>query len=174
MRFLGRKLTSSLKAEVMSDDKRVPTTLRGRPQGRRVKHRVAQNWIKFYDKWSVLRVETVINNPRDFRILRVVKTAQGRKERRWVPMTKGVANLWRYVEVGRQSNERYLGALAQARVGGKAVAELDSLCQGGVVQGRRYSRFNPVSDQDCALFAAALAGSGQRTGVALTRRGVCA
>jgi hypothetical protein len=156
LRFLGRKCVVA--AEVVSDDKRVPTTSRGRPEGRRVKHRVAKNWIKFYDKWSVLRVETVINNPSDFRILKVVKTPRGRKTRRWMPMRKGVANLWRYVEVGRQSNERYLGALAQARVKGKDVAELDGLCQGRVVQGRRYGRFNPVSDQDCALFAAALAG----------------
>jgi hypothetical protein len=156
MRFLGR--TCVITAEVVSDDKRVPTTRRGRPEGRRVKHRVAQNWIKFYDKWSVLRVETVINKPSDFRILRVVKTPRGRKTRRWMPMRKGVANLWRYLEVGRQANERYLGALAHARVRGKAVAELDSLCQSRVVEGKRYGRFNPVSDQDCALFAAVLAG----------------
>jgi len=41
-----------------------------RPEGRRIKHRIRQNWLKLYDKWSVLRVETVINNPADFRVLR--------------------------------------------------------------------------------------------------------
>ena len=30
------------------------------------------NWVKVYDKASVLRVETIINNPREFRILRVI------------------------------------------------------------------------------------------------------
>jgi hypothetical protein len=89
MRFLGRKLNGTFKAEVVSDDKKVPTTLRGRPEGRRIKHRVARNWIKFYDKWSVLRVETVINNPGDFRILRVVTAPKGRKKRRWMRMAKG-------------------------------------------------------------------------------------
>ena len=158
MRFLGRKITNNFKADVVSDDKRVPTTLRGRPEGRRVKHRVGRNWIKFYDKWSVLRVETVINNPRDFRIFRVVKTLRGRKQWRWMPMAKGVANLWRYVDVGHQSNKRYLEGLSQAHLKGKAIAELDSLCHGRVTQGRQYSRFNPVSSPDCALFAAALAG----------------
>jgi len=158
MRFLGRKLTVRYRGEIVSDDKKVPTALRGRPEGRRVKHRVARNWIKFYDKWSVLRVETVINNPREFRILRVTTTPRGRKKRRWMMMAKGVANLWRYVEVGRQSNERYLGALAQARVKGEAVTELDSLCQSRIVLRRRYARFNPVSDRDCELFRAALAG----------------
>jgi len=40
-----------------------------RPEGRRIKHRIRQNWLKLYDKWSVLRIETVINNPADFRVL---------------------------------------------------------------------------------------------------------
>ena len=158
MRFLGRKITNNFKADVVSNDKKVPTTLRGRPEGRRVKHRVGRNWIKFYDKWSVLRVETVINNPRDFRIFRVVNPLRGRKKWRWMPMAKGVANLWRYVDVGHQSNNRYLEGLSHAQIKGKAIAELDSLCHGRVTHGRQYSRFNPVSRPDCALFAAVMAG----------------
>ena len=56
--FLGRKLHPSLvAAQVVTDTKR-------RPQGWRVRHRVAGNWVKVYDKVSVLRVETTINNPR--------------------------------------------------------------------------------------------------------------
>lgn len=82
--FLGRKLHPSLAAEVVTDTKR-------RPQGWRVRHRMAGNWVKVYDKASVLRVETVINNPREFKILRrrhrcrrstlaaVVPYAKGRK-----------------------------------------------------------------------------------------------
>jgi hypothetical protein len=55
--FLGRKLHPSLAAQVVTDAKR-------RPQGWRVRHRMAGNWVKVYDKASVLRVETTINNPR--------------------------------------------------------------------------------------------------------------
>ena len=55
--FLGRKLHPSLQAQVVTDAKR-------RPQGWRVRHRMAGNWVKVYDKASVLRVETTINNPR--------------------------------------------------------------------------------------------------------------
>ena len=32
---------------------------------------MAGNWVKVYDKVSVLRVETTINNPREFRIQRL-------------------------------------------------------------------------------------------------------
>jgi hypothetical protein len=51
--FLGRKLYPSLQAEVVTDTKRSP-------EGWRVRHRMGPNWIKMYDKVSVLRVETVI------------------------------------------------------------------------------------------------------------------
>lgn len=150
MRFLGRKLHGNFKGEVMSD-------LKKRPEGWRIKHRMKRNSIKMYDKWSVLRIETTINNPREFKVLRVIKTPQGRK-RRWKPMNKGVANIWRYSQVSRQANQRYLTALAQASLKGKAVQELDDLCRCRTKDGKRFAKFNPVSQHDAALFASVLAG----------------
>jgi len=38
-----------------------------------IKHRMKENSLKMYDKWSVLRVETTINNPREFKIYREVE-----------------------------------------------------------------------------------------------------
>jgi hypothetical protein len=66
MSFLGRKLTGHFQGEVVTDQREVevPGT---RVPGRRVKHRMKLNWIKMYDKRTVLRVETVINNPEEFR-----------------------------------------------------------------------------------------------------------
>lgn len=151
MRFLGRKLTGRFQGDIVSDHKK-------RPEGRRVKHRSRSNWIKMYDKWSVLRIETTINKPGDFRILRVITTPRGRRTRRWMRMTKGLANLWRYHQVGENANRRYLEALGQVEQRGKAIAELDGLCRSRAVQGKTVSRFNPVTVQDCALFKAALAG----------------
>jgi hypothetical protein len=151
MRFLGRTYVSRFKGEVVTDHKK-------RPEGCRVKHRVGHNWIKMYDKWSVLRVETTINKPKDFRVYRTVRSRHGRKRREWTKMTKGVANLWRYLQVSRQANERYLEALATVRSKREAVTELDGLCRSRIVQGKRFSRFNPVTAADCDLFRAVLAG----------------
>jgi hypothetical protein len=96
-----------------------------------------------YDKWSVLRIETVINNPRDFKILRFMTDRRGRRRARWMRMGKGVKNLWRYLQVGEAANRRYLEALSQVQPTGKAVRELDGLCQNRVVNGRRYGKLNP-------------------------------
>jgi hypothetical protein len=150
LRFLGRKLHGNFQGEVCTDLKR-------RREGRRAKHRVKRNNIKMYDKASVLRIETTINNPREFKVLRVIKTPQGR-QRQWRPMNKGVANFWRYAQVAQQANARYLAALAQAQPRGKAIAELDRLCQPRRVDGKRYAHFQPFSANDCQIFAAVLDG----------------
>jgi len=152
LRFLGRKPHGNFQGEVTTDLKR-------RPEGYRVKHTLKRNSLKMYDDLlaQVLRVETTLNNPREFRVLRVVATPEGR-QRRWLPMGKGVANLWRYAQVGRQSNLRYLNALANAQPKGKAIAELDRLCHPRTQNGKRYARFNPVTAEDSTLFAAVLAG----------------
>lgn len=67
MTILGRKLTVHFLGEVVTDQFQVELQGRRIP-GRRVKHRVRCNRIKMYDRGPVLRVETVINNPEEFRI----------------------------------------------------------------------------------------------------------
>ena len=150
LRFLGRKFHGNLRAEVTADHKR-------RREGRRVKFRLKRNSIKMYDKWSVLRIETTINNPREFKTLRILP-GHHRRHRRWVRMGKGVANFWRYGQVGAQANHRFLAALAHAVPKRPAIAQLDRLCRPRTVHGHRFSGFNPVADHDCRLFQAALLG----------------
>ena len=150
LRFLGRKLHGNFQGEVLSD-------LKKRPEGFRVKHVMKRNSVKMYDKLSVLRIETTINNPREFKVLRILKTPKG-PERRWKPMGKSVANLWRYAQVVALTNHRYLEALAQVQGKSEAVGELDRLCRCRRVSGKRFAKFNPVAAEDVELFTAIAAG----------------
>jgi hypothetical protein len=150
LRFLGRKLNGNLA-------KAVETSTRRRPEGWRVKHRLGRNSIKVYDKASVLRVETTINNPSEFRVLRRVET-DGRRSLRWCDMNKGVANTWRYYQVGAQANHRYLDALGAVQPKGEAIAAIEGLCRSRVRDRRRHGRFNPLTAPDLDLFRAVLAG----------------
>jgi hypothetical protein len=77
LRFLGRKLHGNFQGDVT-------TSLKRRAEGRRIKHTSKRNSLKLYDVLNVLRIETTLNNPREFRVLRVVDTPQGR-QRRWHP-----------------------------------------------------------------------------------------
>lgn len=152
LRFLGKKPTARFLGEATADLKR-------RPEGYRVKFRMKRNTIKMYDKWSVLRIETTINNPREFRVLRPVVGPRGRKSLRWMPMAKGVANFPRYGQVGEQANARFLEALANAQPTAAAIAELDRLCTSRKTATKRVARFNPVAANDVALFAIVLVGN---------------
>lgn len=146
MRFLGRKLNGNFQGEVSTD-------LKKRLEGYRVRHRLKNNAIKMYDKASVLRIKTTINNSREF------KTLKGEGEqRRWVSMNKGVSNFWRFYQVGQQANKRYLAALAQVQLKGEGVQALDDLCQPKTKQGKRVAKFNPITQADCQLFAAVMSG----------------
>ena len=93
--------------------------------GVRVRHQFGSNKLKMYDKEGlVLRVETVINDPRQFKVRRrqggpgrprqgeseVVK--QGKGPLAWLPLRKSVAWLWKYAAVSFATNRRYLEALA--------------------------------------------------------------
>jgi len=66
MNFLGKKRVGNFRGEVVSD---MTDRCNRRLPGMRVKHRAKMNWIKMYDKaGSVLRVETVINEPEAFKV----------------------------------------------------------------------------------------------------------
>ncbi|NOT31956.1 MAG: hypothetical protein HOP15_16035 [Planctomycetes bacterium] len=105
MRFLGRKVHGRFLGELT-------TSFKDRPEGVRVKHWVAGNSIKIYDKEArILRVETTIAQPTGFKVRRPLSN-DPRGTLAWRPMRKGIADLHRRAEVSQGANERYLDALA--------------------------------------------------------------
>lgn len=141
MRFLGgRSLTPHFEGEVM-------TKMRRRVEGVCVKHRVKRNWIKMYDKQgSILRVETVINDTRDFKVYR---TPEGRPRVKpsWQRLRKGVADLHRRAEVSQRANDRYLEALAAAECPQPLRHLVRHVCQPTTdASGRRARALNPLGE----------------------------
>jgi|HubBroStandDraft_6_1064221.scaffolds.fasta_scaffold194152_1 hypothetical protein len=153
MRFLGNKRVSaqgphgSFQGEVVTDLKR-------RPEGQRVKHRLKRNWIKMYDKeGSVLRVETVINDPKDMKVYRA-KEGDEQGEKSWRRLRKGVADIHRRAEISQAANERYVEALATVDES-QSLAELaQAVCEPVAWQGRRARGLNPLAREDAQLLAA--------------------
>ena len=152
MTFLGRRYRETFQGEVR-------TRWHRREPGGAVKHWIKGNALKMYDKdGSVLRIETVINDPREFFVHRVRHKQDGREEVGWFPMSKGVAHLYRYAQVSRKANERYLEALAVVDDLGVGRRQLDGYCAPVVYQGRRRRALQPLGRADQALFQAALRG----------------
>lgn len=155
MAFLGRKLHGKFEGELVTDRFDVP--LRGRLPGCRVKHRMKQNWLKMYDKAGfVLRIETVLNQPEEFRVRRRVRRGR-RRVTAWVPLRKSVAYLFRYREVSLQSNSRYLNALAQVYDPTTALRALDKITTRKRSH-RPAKAFNPVGRTDTQIFSALMSG----------------
>lgn len=145
LRFLGRVNTSRVfapgcRVEVTSDRKR-------RPEGVRVKHRVGDNSIKLYHKeGSVLRVQTTVNEIRDFKERRA--GPEGKPV--WRRLCKGVAATRRRAEVCQKANNRYLDALAAARTGERMEPLLTAIRVPGQRRGRRQRGLRPWGE-DAAL-----------------------
>jgi len=149
--FLGKKLNGNFQGDVMN-------SLKKRWPGARVKHRMKGNWIKMYDKHGcVLRVETVINHPYDFRVRREGKR-KGLRVMGWYPMAKQVSNLYRYAEVSLSANRAYLKALSVVDDPAQAYRLLNEVCEPVTRNGRRRRGLNPLRKDDVTLFAAALRG----------------
>lgn len=144
MRFLGKKLHGNFAAEVVSDYRR-------RCEGIRVKHVLAGNSIKMYDKHALsLRVETTINDPTRFTIMRSAEgNPDGAKSRR--PMRRGISDLSSRTQLSQAANERYLQALASLDLQHPLQQLIDPVCRATRWQGRRQRALRPWSPEDRLL-----------------------
>jgi hypothetical protein len=150
--FLGRKLDPRFQGEVLTDCKK------DRWPGARIKHRMKNNWLKMYDKFGLLlRIETVINQPREFRVRRRC-TRQGTPQMAWLPMNKGVSNFYHYHEVARAANTRYLNALAVVDMPSATRQQLDRASTPVAYHQRRQRGLNLLHAHEQQLFVAVLRG----------------
>jgi hypothetical protein len=151
MRFLGRsgRLQSNGTVDVHSDAKAFEESVR-------VKHWVNGNSVKMYDHGNVLRVETTINNPKEFRSYRAAVGDPG-GEASWRTLRRSVADTHRRAEVSQAANERYLESLASVAATA-TVADLTGRWTERVAEpgkgGRTLRALNPLSAEDGALLSA--------------------
>ena len=145
--FLGRKLDPKFLGEAVSD-------YRKRPEGWRIKFKMKPNSIKMYDKFSCLRVEMTINDPREFKVYKDVHHQDGTVSKRWVPMGKSISNLYRYAEVSKAANRRFLDSLQDIVPAGSIEREINEVCGKKTVRGKTVTGYNVWSKETIQLFEA--------------------
>jgi hypothetical protein len=138
LRFLGKPVPLSgqvphrLRHEVSSN-------VRERLGGVRIKHWLNDNSIKLYDKGPVLRAETLIRAPADFKVYRPKEgDPDGAKD--WRPLRKGIADLRRRAEVSQAANGRYLEALSAVHDDTPLRQLVEPLCRPARAPSRRSAR----------------------------------
>ena len=158
MRFLGRRVRCDFTGEIVSDFK-------DRPEGVRIKHRLGSNSIKLYDKQgSVLRPETTINDPSDFKVFRP-KEGDPTGPLAWRKLRRGVADLHRLAQVSQAANERYLDALASADTSTPLAKLVEQICRPTTWKGKRVRALRPLAEGDSLLLKAVSRGEFKVNGV---------
>jgi len=157
LRYLGHRvnLSGAIPAGFAGS---VETDLKRRPEGERVKFRMNQHSVKFYDKayseWGcVFRgAETTLNGGRD---IKVYRPKQGGPEeiRQWLPLRKGIADVHRRAEVSQATNQRLLNALARVD-DSRTVEEVTAAIQQPTQWNRRRVRALHPWGEDQALLTA--------------------
>jgi hypothetical protein len=151
--FLGRKWHARFDGELQTYCKTE------RDPGTCIKHTMKGNRLKMYDKFGrVLRVETIINQPGEFKVYRECQHRDGRTSKGWFGMCKGVGNLHHYQSHALACNRRYLEALTAVEDPTPGYEDLRTVTESRRHQGHSYAGFNPARAEDMRLFTAVLAG----------------
>jgi hypothetical protein len=101
---------------------------------------------------SVLRIETTIVQPRDFKVYR--GTEKEPENLQWQRMRKGVADLSRRAAVSQASNNRYAAALTSAHCSNPLKDLAKGVCQRKRETARSVRALNPFGTDDAVLLEA--------------------
>lgn len=157
MRFLGYKLGCTGRIDGRFSGE-IVSELKNRHEGVRIKHRINGNSIKAYNKQgSILRIETTINEANGFKVYRPKQGGDGR-ERQWLPMRRGIADLKRRADVSQSANNRYLEALAVVDVPIPVKSLVQEILKPTILNERRVRAINPWSEEDASLLESVVRG----------------
>lgn len=109
-----------------------------------------------YDKGNNLRIEVTINNPKDFKVLKTKENDEiGEiiETKKWFPMGKSIANLYRYVEISKSITKRYIDALPEINTEEIPISEIEKLSSSIIVNHRKYTGFNILSKDTLKLLS---------------------
>ena len=128
----------------------IKSRLQTREEGVCLKHWLGGNSIKMYDKGSVLRVETTINDPGAFCVLRP-PTGQPEAPKKRRKLRRTTADLHRRAEVSHAATGRYFEALSVVEGHTPLAKEAAQVCRRLRRGTRRYRALNPLGAADARL-----------------------
>lgn len=148
MKYFGRRGVYESGRLKSHAPKEITSEFRKFYEGIRLKHWINHNSVKMYNKsGSLLRIETTINNNREFLVFRHPDD-DARRPASWQRMRKGVQDIHRRCQVSQQCNERYADALTAACVEEKLKEILAPACNKVKKGGKVYRGLNPWQEAD--------------------------
>ena len=117
-----------------------------------------------YDKANSLRIETTINDPSDFKVYGEVHHKDGTVSKQWKPMGKAISNLYRYAEISKLSNKRYIHALTNIIPIKSTQEEIETVCGHVKEKKKIYTGFNVWDKETFHILTTIAAGKYLLTG----------
>lgn len=88
----------------------------------------------------------------DFKVYKDVHHQDGTVSKRWAPMGKSIANLYRYAEISKAANKRFLDSLQNIVPAGSIEREINEVCGRKTVRGKTVTGYNVWSKETMQLF----------------------
>ncbi|MGD9826564.1 hypothetical protein, partial [Desulfobacter sp.] len=130
----------------------VVTSLTGFNDGIRLRHWVNKNSVKIYNEQNVLRVETTINDPGQFKVYRHKQGQSENESKQRLPMRKGVMDTPLRASVSQDVNNRFMNDLATLEEKTPVSDIMNELTGHIMKDAHRYRGLDPVSkDQELIL-----------------------
>jgi hypothetical protein len=153
MRFMGYQVRRDGQPALSFADELI-THVKELVEGTRVKHRVARDLLKFYDKFAcILRLESLLLDVRRFKVYRGLE-GQPDSPKKYLPLRQGVADIHRRAEICEKINDRYAEALANVEETTPLAELTKDLGRRQKWQGRSVRALNPLAPEDAALLEA--------------------
>jgi len=154
MQYLGRPLTKHGQP-FLSCSSEVKTRASSFHEGLCVRHWADRNSVKVYNEQNVVRIETTINDPGDFRVVRAKQGAARREPKKRRPMRKGVVDISLRASVSQDVNKRVMDHLATF-TDATPLEELVAHCTKSFTKdGRRTRALEPIGKDRELLMAIA-------------------
>lgn len=151
LRYLGRPVRPDDQPHARTTPE-VYTRVQTWHDGARIRHGADDNSVKLYNEQNVLRVETTINRPEQFKVFRQAEgEREAPKQRR--PLRKGVADLPLRAQVSTAVNQRFTAHMATLQATTPVRDVLPASGPTRTTQGRRVRGLDPLG-KDRALLQA--------------------
>lgn len=152
LRYLDRPLTMAGKPYARSKED-VVTRVLDFNEGLRVRHWVDHNSVKVYNEQNVLRIETTINNPGQFRVFRHKQGQSSEEPKTRLPLRKGVRDIPLRAKVSQEVNDRFMDDLSLLSDESPAHELIDPITCRVTKKGRRFRALDPTGKDRCLLQA---------------------
>jgi len=152
LRYFARPITPE-GLPYARDPSQIVTRVATYHDGVRIRHWAGNNSAKVYNEQNVIRIESTINDPTAFKVMRRAQGESDKKPKRRLSMRKGVADIGQRAAISRGINQRVMDHLATFTETTPLMELFASCTQRFTQKGRTVRALEPLGKDRLLLLA---------------------